>query len=101
MTEYRTRIPWVDNLLDLEVLRGPERRSNAIEPVLNLGEVGIIVLCFREFCLVGHFNAAFNRERTPVTGGPGVAKVVTAGLIIGATGYPKCLADDDTAKGNG
>ena len=94
LAQQRAGLAGVDDLLDLEHLRGADgerfsrSRSRPCGIALELGELG----------LVRHLETAFDRQRTPVTRRPGVAEVGRARLVVGRAGHAERLADDDGAE---
>src|SRR5262249_46032037 len=79
LAQQLARIARVDDLLDPERLRGPERRAQSIEAGLDLGELGAGIGCGLELGAIGRFDPALERQGSPPGRQPGVAHGKPAG----------------------
>src|SRR3546814_11178234 len=79
LAQQRPCIPWVDDILDPEFLRRPERRAHAIEPLANRLQMRRRVPRRLQLALVRDPAPALDRQAAPVAPGPGAAILAALG----------------------
>src|SRR4051812_47426253 len=75
VAQDRPCVARVDDLLDAEALRGPERGGHRLEPRGDLRAQGGRVLRRLELAPVGGLQPARHRQRAPVSRRPGEAEI--------------------------
>src|SRR3546814_11245316 len=73
LAKQRPRIARVDNVLDPEFLRRPERRTHAVQSLADRLQMRRRILRRLEFALVRDFDPALDRQAAPVARRPGNA----------------------------
>src|SRR3546814_8536821 len=71
LAKQRPRIARVDNVLDPEFLRRPERRTHAVQSLADRLQMRRRILRRLEFALVRDFDSALDRQAAPVARRPG------------------------------
>src|SRR5215467_848046 len=80
--EDRTRVAWIDDLLDLEMLGGPERRSDPVKALFESHHQCLRVVRRIELGPIGGLQPPLDRQRTPVARRPGVAEVEARTVLV-------------------
>src|SRR5256712_5695223 len=101
LAEQRPRVARVDDLLDPEGLRRAERRAELGQPLFDLGHPRLRIRSRGDLRPIRGFDPAFERPRAPASGGPGVARAVTAAGPVGGAGDAGDVTDDHRAPGRG
>ena len=70
-----TRVARIDNFFDAECLRCSQRRTEAIQIVLNLAAPRVRIGRRFDVALISRLHAAFNRQRSPIARRPRIAQI--------------------------
>src|SRR3954447_20539441 len=101
LTEHRARVARIDDVLDREVLGGPEGGEDCAQAGLDLGAQGGGILGRLELALERGLQPAGDWQRAPVPRRPRVAQVQPRTAAVPGAGDPVDLANEDRAPRDG
>src|SRR5216683_5413925 len=93
--EDRTRVAWIDYLLDSKRLRGAKRGAHRIELFLELASQLFRITRGREIALVRRLDSTLNRQRSPIRRRPRVTQIQPGRDSMARARNAKSLAHHD------